>query len=1199
MSKILIYFEGKYHSSKQFIIFHYNLLNTMRKHVKSFLVLLCLVLVNAGLSAQGFDPNQAIPFNSQVKVGKLENGLTYYIQKNPKPEKRVELRLAINAGSMQEDDDQLGLAHFTEHMLFNGTKNFAKNNIVKYLQSVGVKFGADLNAYTSFDETVYMLPIPADNPEILEKGFQILEDWAHLATFDNTEIDKERGVVIEEWRTGRGAGQRMRDQYFPKLLKGSRYAERLPIGELEILQKFEYETIKRFYRDWYRPDLMAVVVVGDIDIAEMEQKIKSHFGNLKPVANPRPKKLYEIPNHAETLISVATDKEAPFTQVQVYYKQPKKEMKTVGDYRESLAADLYSEMLNSRFEELTQAANPPFNSAFGGYGGLLRTKDSYFTSASVDEKSILSGLKAALTENKRVLQHGFNESELERAKTAVLTRYERQYNERNKTESGNLVMRYVSYFLEGSPEPGIEWEFDMVKKLLPTIKVEDINAMPKKWITKENRVVIITAPEKEGLKVPTEAEVAKVLAEVEEMSVEPYEDKVIDEPLMVETPTPGKVQAEKQLSAVGATEIVLSNGVKVILKPTDFKDDEILMTAFSMGGHSLVADNDYYSATNASDIVNESGLRDFSSTDLQKLLTGKVVNVNPFIGELSEGFSGSASPKDFETMLQLVNLYFTMPRQDKTAFESYVNKQKSFLQNLGKSPQFAFFDKQFSILTQNNPRGGGIPKPEDFDKIDLDRAYAIYKDRFADASDFTFVMVGNFETEKIKPLLETYLGSLPALNRKETFRDLGIRPPSGMVQETFEKGADPKSQVLISFTGTFKNKEERYLMRSLAEVLTIKLIENLREEKGGVYGTRANASTSIFPYQNYNMSVNFTCAPENVQELMAAVYEEIEKIQKNGPLAEDLNKVKEAQRKDVEKNEKENRFWLNGLRTAYYEGSSVENLTANAQMQRIDKLSAKSLQKTAKKYLKKDKHITLVMNPEEKKEEVKNEADGAKGAQVNTTELMKNMTAEKVISKAIEAQGGKAKLEAVKTIRHQVKGEITSMGLGFDMNMAQEEPNKMFMKQDIMGQSIVIISNGEKAKMSSPQGEQILEGDDAKAYSGEPIFPDLNYLDASKFKLSLEDVEDLEGTPAYRISVENLATKTTTTRWYSAESGLPLKSDDANSTNKIIEYVTIDGIQYPKVIISKNKLQRLDIKMDYEKTEFNVTLEADLFKIEE
>ncbi len=1171
----------------------------MKTNLKSFLVLCCLVLVNTGLFAQGFDPNQAIPFNDQVKVGKLENGLTYYIQKNPKPEKRVELRLAINAGSMQEDDDQLGLAHFTEHMLFNGTKNFAKNDIVSYLQSVGVKFGADLNAYTSFDETVYMLPIPADNPEILEKGFQILEDWAHLATFDNEEIDKERGVVIEEWRTGRGAGQRMRDQYFPKLLKGSRYAERLPIGELEILQNFKYETAKRFYKDWYRPDLMAVVVVGDIDIAEMEQKIKKYFGNLKTTANPRPKKLYEIPNHPETLISIATDKETPFTQVQVYYKQPKKEMKTVGDYRESLAADLYAEMLNSRFEELTQAANPPFNSAFGGYGGLLRTKDSYFTSASVDEKNILSGLKAALTENKRVLQHGFNASELERAKTALLTRYERQYNERNKTESGRLVMRYVSYFLEGSPEPGIEWEYDMVKKLLPSIKVEDINAMPQKWITKENRVVIITAPEKEGLKIPNEAEVAKVLEEVEKTSVEPYEDKVIDEPLMAEMPTPGKVESEKQLTAVGATEIVLSNGVKVILKSTDFKDDEILMTAFSMGGHSLVEDADYYSATNASSIVNESGIREFSATDLQKLLTGKTVNVNPFIGELSEGFSGSASPKDFETMLQLVNLYFTAPRQDKTAFESYVNKQKSFLQNLGKSPQFAFFDKQFSIFTQNHPRGGSIPKPEDFDKIDLDRAYAIYKDRFADASDFTFVMVGNFETDKIKPLLETYLGSLPALNRKENFRDLGIRPPSEAVAETFEKGTDPKSQVLISYTGTFKKKEERYLMRSLAEVLTIKLIENLREEKGGVYGTRANASTSLFPYQNYNMSVNFTCAPENVQELMAAVYEEIEKVQKNGPTLEDLNKIKEAQRKDVEKNEKENRFWLNGLRTVYYEGGGVENLTAAAQTARIDKLSVKTLQKIAKKYLKKDKLITLVMNPEEKAEETKGKTTEAKGAQVNTTELMKDMTAEKIINKAVEAQGGKEKLTAVKTIRHQVKGEITSMGMSFDVKMAQAEPNKMYMKQDIMGQSIIMIADGEKVKMSSPQGEQVLEGEEAKGRGGEPIFPELYYLDASKYKLTLEDVEDLEGTPAYRISVENLATNITATKWYSTESGMLLKSDDPNTTINITEYTTIEGIQFPKVMIAKNKAQNLDVKMTYEETELNATLENDLFKIEE
>ncbi len=1176
----------------------------MYKNSKTFLCLIFGLLISSGLIAQKIDLTQDIPLDNQVKVGKLENGLTYYIRQNAKPEKRVELRLAINAGAMQEDENQLGLAHFTEHMLFNGTKNFAKNDLVSYLQSVGVKFGADLNAYTSFDETVYMLPIPSDNPEILEKGFQILEDWAHLATFDNEEIDKERGVVIEEWRTGRGAGQRMRDQYFPKLLKGSRYAERLPIGKKEILETFEYETIKKFYKDWYRPDLMAVVVVGDIDVNEMEQKIKAHFGNLKPQANPRPKKLYEIPDHKETIISIATDKESPFTQVQVYYKHPHKEMKTVGDYRESLAASLYSSMLSDRYNELTQQAEPPFLSAYAGYGGFLRTKDAYFTSASVGEEGIISGLKAALIENKRVLQHGFNESELERAKKSLLNRYERQYNERKKTGSDRLVSSFVANFLENDPEPGIEWEYEMVQKLLPTIAAKDINELPQKWITQENRVVIITAPDKEGVKIPTEADVMAVLTEVEAMSVEAYEDKVIDEPLMAEMPKAGTITTEKSLGTVGATELTLSNGVKVVLKPTDFKDDEILMTAFSFGGHSLVSDADYQSAVNASSIINESGIRDFSSTDLQKLLTGKTVNVSPFIGDTNEGFNGSASPKDLETMLQLVNLYFTAPRMDKTAFESYVTKQKTFLANVMKNPQFAFLDKQIKVMTQNHPRAGGIPTPEDYDKIDLDRAFKIYQERFADASDFTFVMIGNFEVDKIKPWLETYLGSLPSINRNESFKDLGIRTPEGMVSEKFEQGKDPKSQVMISFNGEYKKNEERYLMRSLAEVLTIKLIENLREEKGGVYGTRASANTSVYPYKAYGLSVSFTCAPENVAELMAAVYEEIEKVQKKGPTQEDLDKIKEAQRKDVEKNEQENRFWLNSLRTAYYENNGdVSKLTKEAQLARIDKLTGKELKKIAKKYLDMDEHITLVMNPDpEALEEAKASEQSAQSNESKTDKeaLLKDMTAAKVIDRYIESIGGKEKISAVKGIVRTAS--IDAMGMTLSLEMAKVNSSKLYLSQSMMGQEImkmVVDTELEKAKVVTQQGSNVVEGEDALKMGDTSIFPETDYTDVSKFKVTLEGIEMIDGQPAYKLLISDLRKGAEASNWFSTETGLMLKNENEQSISIIKEYETIDGIKFPKTMSITQKAQNMEMTMSFEETKLNPEFEEGKFSVEE
>jgi zinc protease len=815
----------------------------------------------------------------------------------------------------------------------------------------------------------------------------------------------------------------------------------------------------------------------------------------------------------------------------------------------------------------------------------------------------MSGLKAALAENKRVLEHGFTESELDRAKKSLLNQYESQYNERNKTGSDRLVSSYVDTFLEGEPEPGIEWEYDMVQKLLPTIGIKDINELPKKWITKENRVVIITAPDKEGVKIPTESEISKILDEVDNMEVEAYEDKVIDEPLMAEMPTAGKVTAEKSLTAVGATELILSNGVKVVLKPTDYKDDEILMTAFSFGGHSLVADGDYQSASNASDIVNESGIREFSSTDLQKLLTGKTVDVSPYISEVSEGFNGSASPKDLETMLQLVNLYFTAPRLDKTAFESYVTKQKSFLKNIMKNPQFAFLDKQINVMTQNHPRGGGIPKPEDFDKIDLDRAFKIYQERFADASDFTFVMIGNFETDKIKPWLETYLGSLPSTNRKETFRDLGVRTPEGMVKEKFEQGKDPKSQVMISFNGEFKKNEERYLMRSLAEVLTIKLIENLREEKGGVYGTRASASTSLYPYKSYGLSVNFTCAPENVQELMAAVYEEIEKVQKNGPTEEDLNKIKEAQRKDVEKNEKENRFWLNGLRSVYYEGGDIAKLTSQAQLARIDKLSGKSLKKIAKKYLDMSNHITLVMDPEPTTEEtgssekVQATEQSAQANEVSKEDMMKDMTAEKVINKYIEAIGGEAKLKTVKGISRSAKVEVMGMEIG--MEVAQEMPGKTFLTQNMMGQEVMkMVINGEKAVVTTPQGENTVEGKEALKMSNPGIFPEMYYLDTENFTVKLDGVEMIDGKPAYKLTVNDPMREAEITNWFSAETGLMIKNDNVQATSTITEYETIDGIKFPKVMKVFQKAQNMEMIMTFDDTKLNPTFEADKFKVD-
>ncbi|MBX2844056.1 MAG: insulinase family protein [Flammeovirgaceae bacterium] len=909
--------------------------------------------------------NKPIPVDPDVKIGKLKNGITYYLRKNAKPEEKVELRLVLNAGSLMENEDQRGLAHFMEHMCFNGTKNFEKNELVEYLQSVGVKFGAHLNAYTSFDETVYILPIPSDKEEIVENGFQILEDWAQNVTLDPEEIDKERGVVIEEWRLrDLGPDARMQEKYFPILFKDSRYAERLPIGTVEVLENFKPETIKNFYEDWYRPDLMSVVVVGDMELKEMEAKVKKHFGKIKPVSNPKKREAYEVPDHRETLVARVTDKEASNTQVQVIYKHETEDQITLADYKNSIVQSLYNGMLSMRLRELTQSANPPFIFGGSGYGGLIRTKNAYYSYAGTAEDGVEKGLKAILEENKRVMLHGFTEGELSRYKMQMMASYEKAFNERDKTESGSYVGEYQRNFLENEPIPGIEFEFGFVRAVLPTISLIEVNALAKEWITEENRVVVITAPEKEGVEIPSEEKVLAILKEVDEKTIEPYVDNLASAALMENMPTPGKITASVEKHH-GVTELTLSNGAKVVLKPTDFKNDEILFDGFSFGGSSIYPDDVYQSASNASVLVSQGGIGEHSITDIQKLLAGKIAGVNPYIRQLTEGLSGRSSPKDLETMFQLAHLYFTAPRKDSEAFQGYMTRLKAYMQNLLSDPNYYYSNEVSKILSQDHPRGGGIPTMEELDAINLDKAFEIYQERFRDASDFTFFLVGNFDVEEIKPLLETYLGSLPDINREETWKDIGMRYPEGVVKEEVKKGADAKSQVTLAFTGDLEySREVAHNIRSITEILQIKLTEKLREEMGGVYGSRANGSAQQLPVENYSININFTCSPENVQSLIDATFGEIKKLQEEGPLEKDLVKIKETQKLEMKEGLKQNGTWLSVLRNHYIYEREYEDILDYAK--RIDAMTADELKETAKKYFNFENYAQIVLYPETK-----------------------------------------------------------------------------------------------------------------------------------------------------------------------------------------------------------------------------------------
>lgn len=914
--------------------------------------------------AQEYNLKDNLPVDKNIRIGKLPNGVTYYIRKNSLPKDRVELRLAINAGSILEDEDQRGLAHFTEHMAFNGTKNFEKNELVSYLQSVGIKFGTHLNAYTSFDETVYRLLVPTDKNEVVDKAFQVLEDWAHNITFDPKEIESERGVITEEWRIGRGANQRLQDKYFPVVFQQSQYAQRLPIGKKEVIQGFKPEAILRFYKDWYRPDLTAVIVVGDIDVDQYEQKIKDHFNAIPARKTERPRTIFSVPDHPETLFTINTDKEATQTQVQIYSKTAHKDEATLGDYRDFIKEQLYYFILNQRFGELARSSEPPFIFAKSSFQAIARSKDAFTVSFRVRDNGVEKGLKTVLEELERVKRFGFTESELERAKKSVTQKYDRAYAEREKSESEGYASELIRNFLAHEPIPGIPFEHNFTKEQLPTITLKEINDFDNAFISDSNRVVVLTGPEKEGTTLPTEEVLRKIVNEVPKADLAPYQDKVTVFNWPGKKPVAGKIVKEEKDNTLNLTTWTLSNGVKVLLKPTDFKNDEIYAIAYSKGGHNFYSDADYFSALYASALVNESGIAGLSKNDLIKAFAGKEVSLTPFLNATSEGISGKTNPKDLETFFQLANLYFTQAKIDSIAFKSFITKTKSTLSTLKRNPQKYFEDQVSRILSNNNPRGGGFPDETDLDKINYKRSLDIFHDRFANAGDFDFIFVGSFDIEKIKPLVETYVASLPGTSVRETSKDLGIRPPKGAVKKEIYKGTDQKSNVNLTFTGAAKySQQEEYLLQSLNDVLVIKLMESLREKKSGVYGVRSSGRISKYPYENYVEQITFQCAPENVDSLVLAAQVEVDKIKKNGVEAKDLNKVKETQKRELEVNLKSNVYWLNELADVVVYNNKPEDGKDN--LKQIDQLSSKQLQEVAKKYFGSN-FARLVLYPETK-----------------------------------------------------------------------------------------------------------------------------------------------------------------------------------------------------------------------------------------
>lgn len=917
------------------------------------------------LRAQSLD--ERLPIAPEIIKGKLANGLTYYIRRNGKPEQRVELRLAIKAGSILENDDQQGLAHFTEHMAFNGSKHFKKNDLIAFLQSIGVEFGADLNAYTSFDETVYILPIPVDKPGNLDKGFLVLEDWASGVLFEKSEIEKERGVVLEEERLGKGAEERMNKVALPYILQGSRYAQRLPIGKPEVLKTFKPETIKRFYSDWYRPDLMAVVVVGDIDPAAAEALIRKHFEKLKNPSQSRARDYAKVPPRSQSQGLVITDAEATNHILQIFYSSRESQASaTVGDYRKDIIKALSGQLLNLRMQELTQKANPPF--LFGGSGEseFVHGYESYFGFSAVGKAGVVPAIEALIVENERARRFGFTAPELERVKKSFFRQMERMYNERDKTESADFADEYLRNFLTDESIPGIDNEFGYYKRFLDGITLEEVNAYAAQHIpsSTEKKLVLFQGPVKADFPIPTNAELLAAVERAEQLPVTAYEDKAVAASLMASPPAPGKITAESAIPELGVTRMTLENGVSVWLKKTDFKNDQVLFSGFRFGGQSLYETNDMQNAQYASAVVSQMGVGTFAPTDLRKVLAGKSVSVSPRLSMLTEGISGQCGTADAESLMQLTHLYFTSPRRDPDLFASFVSRQQGMIQNMLSDPRTIFNDSISRMMYGDHPRGPRFPRPKDFDRLSLDRAMEIYRERFGNANGWTFFIVGSFDPEAMKSLVTTYLGSLPSAKGNTTaFKDLGIRPVSGVVKKEIRKGQEAQSLISMAFTGeTPFVPEEQLKLQALIDLVEIKLTETLREKLSGAYTSQISGNLSKNPYSNYSINIMIPCGPENVDKLIEAALGEIKKIKEQGPVAEDLVKVKETFIKKHQENLKENSYWLNALQRSVELGQPPVNVLTVEK--RMNALTAKELQERARTYFSMKNYFQAVLFPE-------------------------------------------------------------------------------------------------------------------------------------------------------------------------------------------------------------------------------------------
>ncbi|MCO6465313.1 MAG: insulinase family protein [Bradyrhizobiaceae bacterium] len=928
--------------------------------------LLALFTLPALLGAQhAITDDGKILFNPAVEKKFTKNGIPFYFLHNSKPANRIDLILTVNAGSVLEDKDQYGLAHFCEHMAFNGTKSFPKQQLVNFLESTGIRFGADLNAYTNSDETVYQLTVPSDDAQTIINAVKVLRDWAAYVSYTDEDINEERGVVMEEWRLHRGAQDRISDIHRPVLFNNSAYATHETIGDTTTLLHCPPDALRRFYHKWYAPENMAIIVVGDVEYAAVHDIVMKYFNFNNESSNMATKRpTITIPDNPELQVSIASDPELQTAEFEYIIRRPADTTRTYGEYRASIARQLAMSMLNSRFAELTQKANPAFASARVGTMRIAREHVGLYLSTVASGKNVMSSTNAMMTEVERAKQHGFLDTELKRAKDQLLAQMESYYNERNKTESMGLAMELMRHQLFAESVPGIEHEVEIYRHYVPQISADECKTAFNALFTKKNGVAMVSVPEVDGYIKPTQQHVKDLLSAITSKTLEPYEEQVPVGPLMATEPKAGTITNSKADSDLGVKTLTLSNGAKVILKKTDYKDDEILFRAEAFGGQSLGSASDNPTLQNAAEIIDASGISTFDAPTLTKMLAGKNLSLSPYISMEQQGLSGSTSPKDLKTFFELVYLYFTEPRIDAQAISSWKTRVRTMLENKANNPQAALFDTVSTVLAQHHERSKPFTMA-DLDRIDPEKALQFYKMLFSDASTYTFTIVGNFDEAEIENLVKTYVASLPSTKSKRTWKDVGIRTATGKIDKTVQKGTDPKSFVIMAFSGPMTyDAEHRYELSALAEVMNIRLREKLREQASGVYFVSTQPQPDNRPVPHFTLAIVFTCNPERVDELTNMALAEIDTLAMKPVDQSYIDKVREIQLKEREVATKTNEFWLRGLASLALEGEPYSLIKKREEL--IKGLTADTVLKAAKTYLTTGNYARFALKPEQK-----------------------------------------------------------------------------------------------------------------------------------------------------------------------------------------------------------------------------------------